>query len=95
MVKSKANQWSATLNKIIDAKMLKKVKTKGEAVQLIKVHIQNSENILRNMIRQNSKKKFFMMIGDWLNILHNIPNEKLREVLYNIEAFRGDAVNLG
>jgi len=75
--------------------MLKKVKTKGEAVQLIKVHIQNSENILRNMIRQNSKKKFFMMIGDWLNILHNIPNEKLREVLYNIEAFRGDAVNLG
>lgn len=95
MVKSKANQWSATLNKIIDAKMLKKVKTKGEAVQLIKVHIQNSENILRNLIRQNAKKKFFTMIGDWLNILHNIPNEKLREVLYNIEAFRGDALNLG
>ncbi len=75
--------------------MLKKVKTKGEAVQLIKVHLQNSENILRNLIRQNAKKKFFQMLGDWLNLLHNIPNDRLREVLYNIEAFRADAVNLG
>lgn len=35
-----------------------------------------------------------MMIGDWLNIMSNIPNEKLREVLYNIEAFRPDALNI-
>ncbi len=62
---------------------------------MIKVHLQNSENILRNLIRQNAKKKFFQMLGDWLNLLHNIPNDRLREVLYNIEAFRADAVNLG
>jgi hypothetical protein len=59
------------------------------------VHIQNAENILRNMIRQNPKKKFFSMIGEWLNLIHNIPNEKLREILYNIEVFRLDAVGLG
>jgi hypothetical protein len=59
------------------------------------VHIQNAENILRNMIRQNPKKKFFIMIGEWLNLIHNIPNEKLREILYNIEVFRLDAVGLG
>lgn len=89
------NQWSQTLQKITDAKMLKKVRTKGEAVQLIKGHIQNAENILRNLSRQNVKKRFFIMINDWLNLLHSIPNERLRETLYNIEAFRADALNLG
>ena len=73
--------------------MLKKIKTKGEAVQLLKVHMQNSENILRNLIKQNSKKRFFVMIGEWLNVITNVPNDKLREVLYNIEAFRADAMN--
>lgn len=34
-----------------------------------------------------------MMIGDWLNIITNVPNEKIREIMYNIEAFRGDAMN--
>ena len=32
MVKQKGNQWSANLNKTLDTKILKKVKTKGEAV---------------------------------------------------------------
>lgn len=35
-----------------------------------------------------------MMIGDWMNVITNIPNEKIREVLYNIEAFRADAINI-
>jgi hypothetical protein len=50
--------------------------------------MQNAENILRNLIKANSKKRFFAMIGDWLNLINNIPNEKMRETLYNIEAFR-------
>ena len=33
------------------------------------------------------------MIGDWLNAIQTVPNEKLREVLYNIEVFRADAMN--
>lgn len=74
--------------------MLKKVKTKGEAVQLLKVHIQNSENILRNLIKQNTHKKLFALIGEWLNMLQSIPNERLRDILYNIEAFRADAFNM-
>jgi hypothetical protein len=32
MLKKKGNYWAANLNKLLDAKMLKKVKTKGEAV---------------------------------------------------------------
>jgi hypothetical protein len=35
------------------------------------------------------------MIGDWLNLITNIPNEKMRETLYNIESFRQDAVGIG
>jgi hypothetical protein len=45
------NYWANSLNQIISAKMIKKVKTKGEAIQLLKVHMQNSENIMRNIIK--------------------------------------------
>jgi hypothetical protein len=31
--------------------MVKRVRTKGEAVQLLKVHMQNAENIMRNLIK--------------------------------------------
>ena len=32
------------------------------------------------------------MLSDWLNIITNIPNEKIRETLYNIEVFRADTL---
>ena len=96
MVRSKnSNQWATNLSKLLDSKMLKRVKTKGEAVQLLKVHMQNAENILRNLIKANARKRFFAMINDWLNLITNIPNEKMRETLYNIEAFRADARGVG
>ena len=65
--------------------MLKKVKTKGEAVQLIKVHIQNSENILRNLIKQNPKKRLFLVLNDFLLQINILTYERLRETMYNIE----------
>lgn len=39
MVKKKGNYWATNLNQVLDTKMLKKVKTKGEAFQLLKVHM--------------------------------------------------------
>jgi hypothetical protein len=33
------NYWASNLQNIISQKMLKKVKTKGEAIQLLKVHM--------------------------------------------------------
>ena len=48
------NPYAQQLNKILDAKMLKRIKTKGEAIQVLKMHIQNIENILKNLIKQNS-----------------------------------------
>lgn len=85
MARKKSNIFGLQLDKVLDAKMLKKVQTKGEAIQMLKVHCQNSENILRGIIKANPKKKLFSLLGEWLLQIHNVPNERLREVLYNIE----------
>jgi len=78
--------------------MLKKVKTKGEAIQLLKVHMQNAENIFRNIIKvqqsNGAKKKIFTLMTEWLNAITTVTNEKIRETLYNIEQFRADVLNL-
>jgi hypothetical protein len=78
--------------------MIKKVKTKGEAIQLLKVHMQNAENIMRNIIKvqqsNGQKKKIFTLMTEWLNTISTVTNEKIRETLYNIEQFRPDVVNL-
>jgi len=94
----KGNYWATNLQAIINAKMVKKVKTKGEAVQVLKVHMQNSENIIRNIIKtqqaHGAKKRIFTLMTDWLNTITTVTNEKIRETLYNIEQFRADALNL-
>jgi uncharacterized lipoprotein YmbA len=83
------NYWAANLQNIINQKMLKKIKTKGEAIQLLKVHMQNAENIIRNIIKvqqsNGAKKKIFTMMTEWLNGIATVTNEKIRETLYNIE----------
>jgi hypothetical protein len=48
---SNNNYWANSLQTIVNQKMLKKVKTKGEAIQVLKVHMQNAENIMRNIIK--------------------------------------------
>jgi hypothetical protein len=96
--KKSQNYWATTLQQIVNTKMLKKVKTKGEAIQVLKVHMQNAENIMRNIIKlqqsNGTKKRIFTMMTDWLNQISTITNEKIRETLYNIEQFRPDVVNL-
>jgi hypothetical protein len=96
--KGSTNFWANQLQTIVNTKMVRKLKTKGEAVQLLKVHMQNSENIIRNIIKMQQssgiKKKIFAMMGDWLNGIATVPNEKIRETLYNIEQFRVDALNV-
>ena len=34
------------------------------------------------------------MINEWLNILHKLPIDRIRDVLYNIEQFKSDALIL-
>lgn len=60
--------------------------------------MQNSENIIRNIIKNQqahgAKKRIFTLMTDWLNTIATVTNEKIRETLYNIEQFRADALNL-
>jgi len=87
--KKSTNYWASSLHTMISSKMVKKIKTKGEAIQTLKVHMQNSENIMRNIMKVQqavgAKKRIFTMVGDWLNTITTITNEKIRETLYNIE----------
>jgi hypothetical protein len=59
---------------------------------MLRVNLQNSENIIRNIIKSNQKKQFFIVINVYLNKLALFPNEKIRDVLYNIEQFKFDAM---
>lgn len=58
------------------------------------MYIASAENIIRNVIKANQKKKLFSAINEWLSSIHVVPNEKIRENLYNIEQYRGDILNI-
>lgn len=46
------------------------------------------------MIKANPRKKIFNQINDWLNAIQTIPNERIRENLYNVEQYRLDVLNI-
>lgn len=80
------------MKKAIDEKIVKPIKSRGEAVQMLRVNIQNSENIIKNIIKANQKKQFFIVLNEYLSRLPLYPNEKIRDTLYNIEQFKFDAL---
>jgi hypothetical protein len=73
---------------------MKKLQNKGEVTQLLRVYIASAENIIKNMIKANPRKKIFNQINDWLNAIQTIPNERIRENLYNVEQYRLDVLNI-
>ena len=52
---------------------------------MLRVNIQNSDNIIKNIIKANQKKQFFMVLNEYMTRLPLFPNEKIRDTLYNIE----------
>ena len=79
------NHWFVSLRKTLDLKLLQTIKNKQQACQMVRVNLQNSENIINNIIKANQRKQFFIVINEYMNKLGFFPNEKLRDVLYNIE----------
>ena len=61
------------------------IKSKSEAVQMLRVNIENEENIIKNIIKANQRKQFFMVLNLYVTRLPLYPNGKIRETLYNIE----------
>lgn len=87
----KTNNWYSQLKKTVDEKMPVKIQNKAQACQIIKSNLDNSQNIFKNICKANSKKQFFYVLNEYLNKLYVFPNEKIRDVLYNIEQFKFDA----
>ena len=73
---------------------MKKMKNKGDATQMLRVYCSNCDNIIRNICKSNQNKRIFKMIGEWLNYLHKLPIDRVRDILYNIEQFKSDALLL-
>jgi hypothetical protein len=86
--------WEEKLRQIVNEKALKKIKNKEEATQMLRVYATNCENIIRNICRANLNKRIFKIIDDWLNIIQKVPFDRIRDVLYNIEQFKADALKL-
>ena len=59
---------------------------------MMRVNIQNSDNIINNIIKANQRKQFFVILNEYIQRLPLYPNEKIRDTLYNIEQFKFDAL---
>ena len=84
--------WQKALQKVVDTKAVKKLRNKAETTQMIKVYASNAENIIQNICKTNRNKRIFAIIEDWLHILHKVPHDRIRTLLYNIEQFKADAL---
>lgn len=61
---------------------------------MLRVYCSNCENIIKNISKANQNKRIFKLIDEWLNNLTKVPVDRIRDVLYNIEQFKGDALKL-
>lgn len=61
---------------------------------MLRVYCSNCENIIKNISKANQNKRIFKIIDEWLNNLTKVPVDRIRDVLYNIEQFKGDALKL-
>jgi len=59
---------------------------------MLRVNIQNSDNIIKNIIKANQRKQFFIVLNEYITKMPLFPNEKIRDTLYNIEQFKFDAL---
>ena len=47
------NGWINNLKKAVDEKIVKPIKNRGEAVQMLRVNMENVHNIITNIIKAN------------------------------------------
>lgn len=85
MVFKRSTSWEIQLSRTVDTKILKKLKNKNDATQMLRVYCSNCENIIKNISKANQNKRIFKLIDEWLNNLTKVPVDRIRDVLYNIE----------
>ena len=71
-------------------------KSRSNPINIINIieKLINCDNIIRNICKSNQNKRIFKMINEWLTGLQKTPIERIRDVLYNIEQFKSDALLL-
>lgn len=52
---------------------------------MLRVNIENEENIIKNIIKANQRKQFFNVLNMYMTRMPLFSNDKIRETLYNIE----------
>lgn len=90
----RSSNWEKQLRSTVDSKILKKLKNKSDATQMLRVYCSNCENIIKNISKANQNKRLFKIVDEWLENLQKVPIDRIRDVLYNIEQFKGDALKL-
>jgi hypothetical protein len=53
IVNKGTSTWEATLKQTVDQKILKKLKNKEDATQMLRVYCANCENVIRNICKAN------------------------------------------
>ena len=81
IVNKKSSNWEKQLSQIVSTKILKKLKNKNDATQMLRVYSSNCENIIKNISRANQNKRLFKIIDEWLHGLQKVPIDRIRDVL--------------
>ena len=72
IVHKNKNSWESQLRKLVDTKILKKMKNKGDATQMLRVYCSNCDNIIRNICKSNQNKRIFKMTAGGHEYFENI-----------------------
>lgn len=59
--------WAQNLQKTVEQKAIKKLKNKGEIVQMLRVNLANADNIIKNICKANQKKRLFTLVNQWVS----------------------------
>lgn len=87
-----ANVWVDRMKKVVAEKLMKPVRNRADATAMLRGNLENSDNILKNIIKPNLRKQFFQVLESMVMRLPLYPNEKIRDMLYNIEQYKFDAM---
>ena len=66
--------WVSNLKTVVAEKLTKPVKQRHDAIQMLRGNLENSDNIVKNIIKANSRKQFFTVLGNFINKLPMYPN---------------------
>ena len=61
---------------------------------MLRVYSLNCENVIRNICKPNQNKRIFKLVSEWMANIKNVPMDRIRDMLYNIEQFKQDAFKL-